>query len=65
MNRQVIIDEDADNGVCFLVRDGEASGLFPFSQCTIIDVFADVLIHAFPVILTFDKMIGSVDSLVS
>ena len=39
--------------------------LFPLTQCTIADVFVDVLIHAFPVTLTFDKMIGSIDYLVS
>ena len=38
---------------------------FPLTPCTIVDVFVDVLIHSLPVILTFDKMIGSIDSLVS
>ena len=37
--------------------------LFPLTECTIVGVFGDVFIHALPVILTFDKMIGSVDSL--
>ena len=39
--------------------------LFSFAQCTIVNVFVGVLAHALPVILMFDKMIGSVDSLVS
>ena len=39
--------------------------LFPLTQLTFVEVFADVLIYAFPVILMFDKMIGSNDSLVS
>ena len=39
--------------------------LFPFTQCTISNVFADVLIHAIPVLLMFDEMIGSVYSLAS
>ena len=38
---------------------------FPFTQCTVIDIFMDVLLHAFPAILTFDEMIGFVYSLVS
>ena len=38
---------------------------FPLVQCTIADVFVDVFINALPVILTFDKMINPVNSLVS
>ena len=74
MNRQVINDEDADNGY-FVERSIRyinhvkgiylCPGLSSLTECTVVDVFADVLIHAFPVILTFDKMIGSIDSLVS
>ena len=38
--------------------------IFPFTQCTISDVFVDVLIHALLKILSFDEEIRSVNSLV-
>ena len=37
--------------------------LFSLAQCTVFDVFVDFLAYVLPVILAFEKMIGSVNSL--
>ena len=51
--------------ISFIYSGCLSSHLFPFSQCTTSDVFVDVHIHAFPVIMSFDAVKSSVYSLVT